>query len=471
MYMLSLLLTVFDAWVVHHRSGAAWYRSGDTAGDTRLIQFMEAQMYVDLLIEHASSLITVTSPAGPRRGAAMRDLGMLADGALAVVGERIALVGPTADVRAQVRDTTQRIDARGKAVLPGFVDAHTHVIFAGDRVDEFERRLEGATYLEIMAAGGGIMSTVRATRAASEEQLAGESAARLRKMLAHGTTTAEAKSGYGLSTADELKMLRVIDRLNTTQPLELVPTFLGAHAVPAEYAGRPDDYLALVIDEMLPAVRARGAPLPFVDIFCDEGAFTTAQLERVLGAACALGFPLKAHLDEFAALGGTPTAAALGATSVDHLIASGDAELVALRDHPGTIPTLMPATPFGLGLGRYAPARRMIDEHGLAVALGSDLNPGTCWCVAMPFAIALACRGMRLTPAEALVAATINAAHAVGRGAQVGSLEPGKQADILILETHDYRQLAYRVGENLVETVVKRGRVVVDAAQPTLSAG
>jgi imidazolonepropionase len=281
-------------------------------------------------------------------------------------------------------------------------------------------------------------------------------------MLAHGTTTAEAKSGYGLTTADELKMLRVITQLDAIQPIELVPTFLGAHAVPQEYTGRPDEYLGLVVDEMLPSVKALGDPLPFVDIFCDDGAFTTEQLDYVLQAAHDMGFPIKAHLDEFAALGGTPRAAALGATSVDHLIASGDADLAALRDYPATIPTLMPATPFGLGLGSYAPARRMIDEYGLAVALGSDLNPGTCWCVAMPFVMALACRGMRLTPAEALAGATINAAYAVGRGDRVGSLEVGKQADVLILETPDYRHLAYRVGENLVETVVKRGEVVIE---------
>jgi imidazolonepropionase len=418
-------------------------------------------MNVDVLIEHAAQLITVAAPGGPKRGAAMRELDAIPDGALAAAGGRIVAVGTTAEVRARVDGAATVIDARGKVVLPGFVDAHTHVVFAGDRVDEFELRLQGATYLEIMAAGGGIMSTVRATRAASEEQLAEQSAARLRQMLAQGTTTAEAKSGYGLTTADELKMLRVIDRLNAAQPLELAPTFLGAHALPAEYVGCPDDYLALVVDEMLPAVRAAyGGAMPFVDIFCDEGAFTAAQLERVLGAARALGFPLKAHLDEFAALGGTPVAAALGATSADHLVVSGDADLAALRDHPATIPTLMPATPFGLGLGHYAPARRMIDEYGLAVALGTDLNPGTCWCVSMPFAMALACRCMRLTPAEALVAATLNAAYAVGRGARVGSLEAGKQADVLILGVPDYRHLVYRVGENLVETVIKHGRVV-----------
>jgi imidazolonepropionase len=417
-------------------------------------------MNIDLLIIHAAQLITVASPGGPRRGTAMRDLGAIRDGGLAIAGGRIVAAGSTAELRHLADSATQVIDATGKAVLPGFVDAHTHVVFAGDRVDEFEQRLEGATYLEIMAGGGGIMSTVRATRAASADQLVAESAARLRQMLAHGTTTAEAKSGYGLTTADELKMLNVIDTLNAAQPIELVPTFLGAHALPAEYADRDDEYLALVVDDMLPAVRARGGALPFVDIFCDQGAFTPTQLERVLGAARALGFPLKAHLDEFAALGGTPAAAELGALSVDHLIASGDADLAALRDHPATIATLMPATPFGLGLGRYAPARRMIDEYGLAVALGTDLNPGTCWCVAMPFAIALACRGMRMTPAEALVAATINAAHAVGRGDQVGSLEAGKQADVIVLSVPDYRQLAYRISENLVETVIKRGRVV-----------
>jgi imidazolonepropionase len=419
-------------------------------------------MQVDLLVEHAAQLITVASPGGPKRGAAMRELGVIPDGALAVAGGRIVAVGPTDVVRAQVRAAAQVIDAAGQAVLPGFVDAHTHVLFAGDRVDEFERRLAGATYLEIMAAGGGIMSTVRATRAASEERLVEASAARLGEMLAHGTTTAEAKSGYGLTTADELKMLRAIDRLGATQPVELVPTFLGAHALPAEYADRADDYIALVVDEMLPAVKAAyaGAALPYADIFCDEGAFTVAQLERVLGAARALGFPLRAHLDEFAALGGTPAAAALGAASVDHMIASGDADLDALRDHPATIPTLMPATPFGLGMSRYAPARRMLDDYGLAVALGSDLNPGTCWCVSMPFVMALACRGMRLTPAEALAGATLNAAHSIGRGDQVGSLEIGKQADILILRVPDYRHLAYRIGENLVATVIKRGEIV-----------
>ncbi|HEU4326257.1 MAG TPA: imidazolonepropionase [Roseiflexaceae bacterium] len=417
-------------------------------------------MNVDLLIEHADQLVTVASPDGPRRGAQMGELEIIRDGAIAVRDGVIVAVGTTYRLLSVVRQAAQTIDATGCAVVPGFVDAHTHVVFAGDRVDEFEQRLAGATYQEIMAAGGGIMSTVHAVRAADEDGLARLAAERLRVMLAHGTTTVEAKTGYGLATEDELKMLRAIDHLHAIQPIDLVPTFLGAHATPAEYAGRSDAYLDLVVEEMLPAVHARGGPLPFVDIFCDEGAFTVAQLERVLGAARDLGFPLKAHLDEFAALGGTPAAAALGATSVDHLVVSGEADLAALAAHPGTIPTLMPATPFGLGWRHYAPARRMIDEYGLAVALGSDMNPGTCWCPSMAFVMALACRGMAMTPAEALCAATLNAAHAVGRGDRLGSLEVGKQGDMLILAVPDYRHLAYRVGENLVKSVIKRGQIV-----------
>ncbi|GAB4208999.1 MAG: imidazolonepropionase [Roseiflexaceae bacterium] len=417
-------------------------------------------MNVDLLIEHADQLVTVASPGGPRRGAQMGELEIIRDGAVAVRDGVIVAVGTTYRLLSVVRQATQTIDATGCAIVPGFVDAHTHVVFAGDRLDEFEQRLAGATYQEIMAAGGGIMSTVHAVRAADEDALARLSAERLRVMLAHGTTTVEAKTGYGLTTQDELKMLRAIDHLHAIQPIDLVPTFLGAHATPAEYAGRPDAYLDLVVEEMLPAVHARGGPLPFVDIFCDEGAFTVAQLERLLGAARDLGFPLKAHLDEFAALGGTPAAAALGATSVDHLVVSGEADLAALAQHPGTIPTLMPATPFGLGWRHYAPARRMIDEYGLAVALGSDMNPGTCWCPSMAFVMALACRGMSMTPAEALCAATLNAAYAVGRGDRLGSLEAGKQGDLVILSVPDYRHLAYRVGENLVRAVIKRGQIV-----------
>jgi len=357
-------------------------------------------------------------------------------------------------------------------VMPGFVDAHTHAVFAGERAGEFEQRLAGASYLEIMAAGGGIMSTVRATRAASLEQLIAESRPRLDAMLAHGTTTAEVKTGYGLNTADELKMLSAIRRLNEEHPLDLIPTFLGAHAVPSEYAGRADEYVDLIIQEMLPAVSDQGSAVGspqsaicnlqsaiFCDVFCEEGAFTLAQSRRILEAAKRLGLGLKIHADEFTALGGAALAAELGATSADHLAATPEEDLRRLAA-AGTIAVLLPGTTFGLGQTHYADARRMV-ERGVPVALGSDLNPGTCWCESMPFIIALACRYLRLTPAEAIVAATLNAAYASGVGDRVGSLEVGKQADIIILALPDYRHLAYRFGSNPVQTVIKAGRVVV----------
>ncbi len=441
-------------------------------------------MRVDLLIHSAAQLLTVASD-GPKGGAAMRDLGLIEDGAMAVKDGRIALVGETRHVRAQVV-AGEEVDASGKVVMPGFVDAHTHLVFAGDRAGEFEQRVGGATYLEIMAAGGGIMSTVRATRAASVEQLVEESRARLDRMLAHGTTTAEVKTGYGLTTADELKMLEAIARLDAEHPVDLVPTFLGAHAVPEEYKGRADEYVDLVVEEMLPAVtsdQGQGArdkelgtrdkggfvpsplslvtshSLPFCDVFCDEGAFTLAQSRRVLERAKELGFPLKIHADEFAALGGTALAAELGAVSADHLAATPDEELALLAD-AGTIPVLLPGTTFGLGSPHYADARKMIDRFALPVALATDLNPGTCWCESMPFIIALACRYLRMTPAEAIVAATLNAAHALGLGATVGSLEVGKNADLILLDTADYCHLAYRFGTNPVALVIKAGRVV-----------
>jgi len=431
-------------------------------------------MPVDLLIHNAAQLLTVPGPVpglGPQRGAAQREIGLLEDGTVAVAEGRIVAVGPTADLR-QRFSARESIDATGQVVLPGFVDAHTHAVFAGERAGEFEQRLAGASYLEIMAAGGGIMSTVRATRAASLEQLIAESRPRLDAMLAHGTTTAEVKTGYGLNTADELKMLSAIRRLNEEHPLDLIPTFLGAHAVPSEYAGRADEYVDLIIQEMLPAVSDQGSAVGspqsaicnlqsaiFCDVFCEEGAFTLAQSRRILEAAKRLGLGLKIHADEFTALGGAALAAELGATSADHLAATPEEDLRRLAA-AGTIAVLLPGTTFGLGQTHYADARRMV-ERGVPVALGSDLNPGTCWCESMPFIIALACRYLRLTPAEAIVAATLNAAYASGVGDRVGSLEVGKQADIIILALPDYRHLAYRFGSNPVQTVIKAGRVVV----------
>ncbi len=413
-------------------------------------------LQVDLLIHNATQLLTLTAD-GPKRGAAMGELGIIENGAVAVKDGLIALVGPTSEVRGQVT-AAEEIDASGRVVTPGFVDPHTHLVFAGDRAGEFEQRVKGATYLEIMADGGGIMSTVRATRAASVEQLVEESRARLDRMLAHGTTTAEAKTGYGLDTENELKMLEVIHRLDIEYPVDLVPTFLGAHAIPEEYKGRADQYVALVVEEMLPATKSQIANCKsqiFCDVFCDEGAFTLEQSRRVLEAAQALGFGLKMHADEFKPLGGTRLAVELGAVSADHLVCTPDEEIELLVGS-NTVAVALPGTPFGLGHHEYTPARRIIDSGG-ALALATDLNPGTCWCESMQLIIALACRFMRMTPAEAIVAATINAAHAVGLGHQVGSLEVGKKADLLVLEVPHYDHLPYRFGVNLVDRVIKGG--------------
>lgn len=391
----------------------------------------------------------------------MRDLGLIEGGAIAVKDGRIVLVGRTEELRRQVAADVE-IDASGNVVLPGFVDAHTHVVFAGDRAREFEQRIAGTTYLEIMAAGGGIMSTVRATRAATVEQLVAESRTRLDRMLAHGTTTVEAKTGYGLNVPDELKMLAAIAELDQTHPIDLVPTFMGAHAIPAEYAEQPDAYVDLVVEEMLSAVKSPISnlkPQICCDVFCDQGAFTLEQSRHILTRARDLGFGLKIHADEFAHLGGTALAVKLGATSADHLAETPVEELAQLEESK-TMPVLLPGTTFGLGSSHYANARQMIDHFNLPVALATDLNPGTCWCESMLFMLVLACRYLRMTPAEAIIAATLNAAYAVGRGEQVGSLEMGKQADFIVCDVPNYQHLAYRFGGNPVSRVVKAGRVV-----------
>lgn len=416
----------------------------------------------DLVVQHAAQLITLAGPPGPRRGRAMDDLGLIEDGALIARDGRVAWIGPTCDLP----DTPARevLDATGQVVLPGFVDAHTHVVWAGDRAEEFAMRLRGATYLEIQAAGGGIMRTVRATRAATAEALAAESLVRLREMLAHGTTTAEAKTGYGLETATELKQLQVLRGLGQRQPVECIPTFLGAHLVPAEWKEDPEGYIRLLLEEMLPAVhrwwRTNAPDQPFFcDVFCDEGAFDVAQTRRILEAARVLGMGLKLHVDEFRNLGATRLGVELGATSVDHLVHTSPEE-IRLLARSRTVAVVLPSTTFGLGHSDYAPARQIIEAGG-ALALGTDLNPGTCWCPSMPFILALACRYLRLTPAEAICAATVNAAWACGCGERVGSLEPGKQADLLVLDLPNYLHLPYRFGTNPVQAVVKRGKVVL----------
>jgi len=422
-------------------------------------------LQADLLIHSARQLITCASPGGVKRGATLADVGVIEDGAIAIRDGRIAAAGTTADIR-RGYTATREIDASGKVVCPGFVDCHTHTVFAGDRAGEFEQKLRGVPYMDILAAGGGILSTVRATRAASEDELTALALARLNSMLRLGTTTVEIKTGYGLDTATELRMLRVIARLAAAHPADIVPTFLGAHAVPPEYKGRAGEYAALVANEMLPlaaewyaeSVFARQGRRFCVDVFCEEGAFTVEQSRRVLEAGRSLGLGVRAHVDEFVALGGVSLAVGLGALTVDHLDVTSAHEIgvIAASD---TIGVLMPAVNFHLGTAHHANARALI-EAGSAIALATDLNPGSAPCYSMPLVMALACRMYHMTPAEAFNASTINAAHAAGMGAEVGSLEAGKQADVLIVNAPDYRHLAYILGDNPVETVIKRGVIL-----------
>jgi imidazolonepropionase len=416
---------------------------------------------VEHLVHSADQLLTLAG--GPQRGSRLGNLGLIEDGAVAVDEGKIVAAGPSGQLRARYRGLHE-IDARGHAVLPGFVDPHTHLVWAGDRALEFERRIAGSTYLEILEAGGGILSTVRQTRGATTGELVSAARPRIRRMLEHGTTTAEAKTGYGLELEAELRMIEAILTLDAAGPVELAPTFLGAHAIAPEFQGRADDYTEHICGLMLPALgewwrsRQASAPLPFVDVFCEKGAFSLEQSRRILQTARLSGFPLKVHADEFAGLGGTGLAVELGAVSADHLVYTPQEDIEALG-RSSTVAVSLPCTPFGLSETRYSPTRALL-EAGAILAVATDLNPGTAWCESMQFVIALACRALRLTPAQAIAAATINAAAAIGRTDRVGSLEPGKQADLLLLEPADYRHLGYRFGTNLVTAVMKAGRWV-----------
>jgi imidazolonepropionase len=415
-----------------------------------------------LVLRHLRQLITCTGPA-PRRGAAQRDVSIIIDGAIAADGERIIFAGPDRDLPAAVatsRDATV-IDGRAFSVVPGFVDAHTHAMFVGDRRDELRRRLGGATYAEIAAQGGGILSTVRETRAASEEDLVASTRRRLAEMLACGTTTAEIKSGYGLTVESELKMLRAIRRLAAEQPVDLVPTFMGAHEIPLDYRDRREDYVRLVIDGMIPAVAADNLA-EWCDVFCETGVFTPEESTRILQAGAARGLKPRIHADELGASGGSQVAAAVGARSADHLIFVEPDGVDAMRG-AGVVATLLPNAAFYLKLGRFAPARALIDA-GVPVALATDVNPGGGFSPSMPFAMTLACFGMGLTFEEALAAATINGAYSLDRHESVGSLEPGKLMDAVIV-AGDAIDLI-RVGAASIAGVVKRGALVFRTSQP-----
>ncbi len=412
-----------------------------------------------LVIRNAAEVVCVAPQVEhSERGATMRDLAVIESGAVVLGQGHIAWLGPTAQLPALPGDASV-IDAAGKVVLPGFVDSHTHLVFAGSREDEFEQRLQGLSYQEIAARGGGISATMRRLRQASKEELKSLARPRLDRLLRCGVTTVEIKSGYGLTLADEIKCLEVVAELNAEGPLELVPTFLGAHAVPPEFRNDRAGYLRLLIDEMLPEV-ARCRLAEFCDVFCETGVFSLEESERVLRQAARLGLKLKLHADELTPLGGAELAARLGAVSADHLLCITDAGIQALAAS-GTIATLLPGTAFFLDLP-YAPARKLI-EGGVRVALASDCNPGTCPTENLPLIGTMACTQMKMLPVEVVTALTRNAAAAVDRADRLGSLEIGKQADLVIWDVPDYRHIFYHFGINHVWRVIKRGRVVYAA--------
>jgi imidazolonepropionase len=397
-----------------------------------------------LAIVGCSQLVTLRSSVkGPRTGAAMRELSIIEDGAMLVRDGRIERVGARTEIEPLIEAGSEVVDAGKRVVMPGFVDAHAHPVFMGTRVDEYEQRAQGATYQEIAARGGGIRSTVRLTRAATLDELVDASRRYSEWFLRGGTTTVEAKSGYGLTLEDELKILRAIKQLNTKTPLRYVPTFLGAHDIPEEYLERREDYVALVIEEMLPRVVSEKLA-EYADVFCEERVFTVEESRRILIAARALGLGLRLHADQLTPGNGARLAAELHATTADHLEHTDAVGINALKS-ANVQPVLLPCSVYALGLARYPAAREMIDR-GLAVVLATDFNPGSSPTPSMPMALSLASTHMKWTPAEALTAATINAAYSLGRGSEIGSLETGKRADFVIHDCADYREVAYFFG-------------------------
>jgi imidazolonepropionase len=415
-----------------------------------------------ILFRNAAQLVGVTD-ALRKRGRAMRDLGIISGGSLLVRDGLIDWLGPTADLPPLPADV-QVIDASGQVLLPGFIDSHTHLIFAGSRAGEFEQRIAGATYQQISAAGGGILSTVREVRRSSRSELATLARPRLRRLLQQGVTTVEVKTGYGLTPADEMKCLEAIADLAAEGPPELVPTFLGAHAVPPEFASDRAGYVRQLCEEMLPEV-ARSQLAAFCDVFCETGVFDLDESGRILDRARQLGLGVKVHADELTPLGGAELAVRLGAASADHLLCVSDAGIDSLAASE-TVATLLPGTAFFLGL-EYAPARRLIDR-GAAVALASDCNPGTCMTENLPLVGTMACTRMRMLPAEVVTALTLNAAAALHLGDRLGSLAPGKEADLVLYDTGDYRELFYHFGVNQVRSVWKRGKLAYRAADSPL---
>jgi imidazolonepropionase len=410
-----------------------------------------------LAVVGCSQLVTLRSRTpGPRTGEAMRELSIIEDGAMLVGAGRILRVGTRAEIEPLMEANSEVVDAGWRVVMPGFVDAHAHPVFAGTRADEYEQRASGATYREIAARGGGIRSTVRRTRAATLDELVAAGRRYSEWFLRTGTTTLEAKSGYGLTVEDELKILRAIKRLDAGTPLRFVPTFLGAHDIPEEYLSRRSDYVRLIIEEMLPRVAAERLA-EYCDVFCDETAFTLDESRAVLMAARALGLGLRVHADQLSLSGGAQLAAELRATTADHLEHTDAAGIARLKS-AGVQPVLLPASVYALGHTRYGAAREMI-AAGLALVLATDFNPGSSPTASMPMVLSLASTQMKMTPAEAVTAATINAAYSLGRGDQLGSLEEGKRADFSIHDAEDYREVAYFFGMEHAHAVYVDGRL------------
>ena len=415
-------------------------------------------MHGTVLVENIGQLVTLSGPSRPRVAAELRELGIAANSAMLIEDGRIAAIGPAAQIRPKVPPQAV-INAQGRCVTPGLIDAHTHLVFAGNRADEFEKRIAGATYQEIAASGGGILRTVRLTRKATEDELLASARQHRDWMLRCGTTTIEAKSGYGLERGTELRMLHVIARLNQEGPARIIPTLLAAHTLPPEFASRRQDYVRWIAEKLIPEVVAERLAR-YCDAFCDDHAFTVDETRLVLETAKRHGLGLRVHAEQFRPGTGASLAAELGASTADHLETVTDETLTALWN-AGVQPVLLPGSVFALSRTDYPPARRMVDAS-LGIVLASDFNPGSSPVASMPFILSLACLQMRLTPAEALTAGTINAAYCLGLGDVVGSLETGKRADFLIHEFTDYRELAYFIAAPL------RPRVFIAGAEITV---
>jgi imidazolonepropionase len=415
-----------------------------------------------LLLRNIAQIITLRGGPIPRVGASMSELGIIENGAMLIHGDRIVWVGPTKDMPVREPGVRyQTLDGVGLdlVALPGFVDSHTHPIFAGNRVEEYDLRIQGKSSQEIAGSGAGIASSVERMRAATVNQLIDKAERYFRHFLSHGTTTIEAKSGYGLSLEDEMKILQALAALRGRHRLEVVPTFLGAHAVPVEYANSRDQYIRNIIEEMIPKVAQEGLA-QFCDVFCEEGYFNVDEARSILLAARDAGLGLRIHAEELGRSGGAKLAAELNASSADNLQWASDSDIQALKK-AGTVATLLPGTAFNLGLMQYAPARKLIAAE-VPVALATDFNPGSCFTMNMQLILAIACTQMRMTPAEAITAATINGAYSLGLADKLGSLEEEKQADIVLMDVSDYRELPYFFGVNHCVVTIKKGNIVIN---------